>query len=68
MSIIIYKLRKWCFNVAIATLLYFFTVLKIRLRSYLFLLKHIFFIIFIIYKYQFFDSRLYFLLVIKKIC
>jgi len=42
MSIIIYKLRKWCFNVAIVILLYFSVLLKIILRSYLFLLKHIF--------------------------
>jgi len=56
MSIIIYKLRKWCFNVAIATLSYFSVMLKIKLKYYLFLLKHMFFIIFIIYKYQLYIS------------
>jgi hypothetical protein len=37
---ILHRLRKWCFIVAIATLFYFSTTLKISLRFYIFLLIH----------------------------
>lgn len=57
---ILHGLRKWCFHVAIATLLHFSVVLKKSLRSYIFLLY------FIICKHQLCDSRLYFLLDVKK--
>ena len=43
---ILHWLRKWCFIVAIATLFYFSATLKISLRSYIFLLMHMIFIMF----------------------
>jgi len=46
-KIIIQRLSKCCFNVTIVTLSYFFTLLKISMRSYIFfLLMHMIFIIF----------------------
>jgi hypothetical protein len=45
-KIIIKRLRKWCFNIAIAILFYFFATLKINLRSYMFLLTYMIFTMF----------------------
>jgi len=45
-TIIIQRLRKWCFTIAIATLFHYYATLKIRLKSYIFLLTHMFFTIF----------------------
>jgi hypothetical protein len=45
-KIIIQKLRKLCFSVAITILFYFSNTLKISLRSYMSLLTHIIFTIF----------------------
>jgi hypothetical protein len=42
---IIQKLRKWCFIIAITTLFHYFATLKINMRSYMFLLTIIIFII-----------------------
>jgi hypothetical protein len=45
-TIIIQRLRKWCFTITIATLFHYYAILKIRLRFYMFLLTHMFFTIF----------------------
>jgi hypothetical protein len=44
---LLYKTKsKWCFAVVIATLFYFFIILKINLKSYMFLLTYMIFILF----------------------
>jgi hypothetical protein len=45
-KIIIQRLKKYCFTIAITILFYFSAILKISLRSYMFLLIQIIFIIF----------------------
>ena len=45
-KIIIQRLRKWCFTITIATLFHSFAMLKISLKSYIFLLMHMIFTIF----------------------
>jgi len=45
-KIIIQRLKKYCFTIAITILFYFSAILKISLRSYMFLLTQIIFIIF----------------------
>jgi hypothetical protein len=62
-NLFVHELRKRCFTIAIATLFHFSAMLKNSLRSYIFLLMHM---IFIIWKRQLCDSRLYFLFYVKK--
>jgi len=45
-KIIIKRLRKWCFNIAIGILFHSFVTLKISLWSYMFLLTHMIFTMF----------------------
>jgi hypothetical protein len=65
-KIIIQKSRRWYFTVAIATLSHFSTTLKISLRSYMFLLTRMNFIIFYYLKASIFYSHLYFSRDVKK--